>query len=155
MNIKTLILFIATMTGQQLLNALEFCYSGLPNEVGRFLHISGMRLCIDTSVQPVFEMQDGMYVAIADDSPRRVHNLEIMNTNTGQYEPVDLAKTYSVASTDYLLKNLGGEGAFRYAILNTDLMIPDVDLVIQYLREVLGGKVPYIYQSPEGRISMK
>lgn len=145
----------ATMTGQQLLDALEFCYSELPNEVGRFLHISGMRLCIDTSVQPVFEMQDGMFVAIADDSPRRVHNLEIMNSNSGQYEPVDLAKTYSVASSDYLLKNLGGEGAFRYAALDADLMTPDVDIIIQYFREVLGGKVPDMYQSSEGRISMK
>ncbi len=88
-------------------------------------------------------------------SPRRVSGLEIMNASTGEYEPVDLAKTYSVASSDHLLKNLGGEGAFRYAVLDKDFMIPDVVLFIQYFRKVLGGRVPDMYQSPEGRISMK
>lgn len=142
----------ATITGQQLLDGLEFCYSMLPYESGSFLHIGGMRLCIDLSASAEFVKEDGLYVAVAEGSPRRVSNLEIYDKATGRYEPLDPARTYTVASSNFILRELGCSGAFRYAKPDADLGVTDVEATVKYLRDKLRGTVPSNYASTEGRI---
>lgn len=141
-----------TITGQQLLDALEMCYSVTPDEVGRFMHISGMRLDVDTSVNPQFELDNGLFVAVADGSPRRVSNLEILNRTTGNYEPVDLQRTYTIAGSNYVLRDLGSEAAFRYTVCDADLGVTDVEVTVQYFRDTLQGVMPARYAAPEGRV---
>ena len=143
------------ITSQQLLDALEFCYSVLPEEAGRFSHISGMRLCIDTSVKAEFEMTDNQFVAVKKDSPRRVSDLEILNASTGTYEPVDLSRTYTIASNNFLLRDLGSEAAFRYTVCDPDLGITDAEVTSQFFRGKLQGEMPARYAAPEGRIVIK
>lgn len=145
----------ATITGQQLLDGLEYCYSLLPYESGHFLHIGGMRLCIDLSVNAEFVKEDGLYVAVAEGSPRRVSSLEIYNKATGQYEPFDPTRTYTVASTNFILRELGCSGAFRYAKPDEDLGITDVEATVKYLRDKLQGIIPSKYSSTEGRIVIR
>lgn len=145
----------ATITGQQLLDGLEYCYSILPYESGSFMHIGGMRLCIDLSVNAEFVKEDGLYVAVAEGSPRRVSNLEIYNKATGRYEPFDPMRTYTVASSNFILRELGCSGAFRYAKPDADLGITDVEATVMYMRDKLQGTVPSYYSSTEGRITIK
>ena len=142
----------ATITGQQLLDGLESSYSLLPYESGSFMHIGGMRLNIDLSVQAEFVKEDGIFVAVADGSPRRVSNLEIYNKATGQYEPVKPSRTYRIASSTFILRDLGCSGAFRYAKPDEDLGITDVEATVAYLRDKLHGNIPSNYSSTEGRI---
>lgn len=142
----------ATITGQQLLDGLEHSYYLLPNESGSFIHVGGMRLSIDISVQAEFVKEDGLFVAVAEGSPRRVSDLEIYNKATGQYEPVDPSRTYTVASSNFILRELGCSGAFRYAKPDVDLGITDVEATVMYLRDKLRGSIPSNYSSPEGRI---
>lgn len=142
----------ATMTGQQLLDALEYCSSELPGEAGRFAHVSGMRYSVDTSVKARFVMEDNMFVAVAEDSPRRVKKLEIQNQATGEYENCDPDRTYTITSLKYTLMDMGNEGAFRYASSAVDFGNVDVDVTIDYIRNALGGKIPSRYAAPEGRI---
>lgn len=144
----------ATITGQQLLDGLEYCYSILPYESGSFMHIGGMRLCIDLSVNAEFVKEDGLYVAVAEGSPRRVSNLEIYNKATGRYEPFDPMRTYTVASSNFILRELGCSGAFRYAKPDADLGITDVEATVMYMRDKLQGTVPSNYSSTEGRITI-
>lgn len=145
----------ATITGQQLLDGLEYCYSLLPYESGSFLHLGGMRLNIDLSVQAEFVIEDELFVAVAEGSPRRVSNLEILNKATGQYEPFDPTRTYSVASSNFILRELGCSGAFRYAKPDVDLGITDVEATVKYLRDTLQGTIPTNYSSTEGRIIIR
>lgn len=145
----------ATITGQQLLDGLEYCYSLLPNESGSFIHVGGMRLNIDLSVQAEFVKENGLFVAVAEGSPRRVSNLQIYNKSTGQYEPMDPSRTYTVASSNYILREQGCSGAFRYAKPDEDLGITDVEATVQYLRNKLNGTIPSRYSSVEGRIVIR
>lgn len=144
-----------TITGQQLLDGLEYSYSLLPYESGSFVHISGMRLSIDLSVETKFVKEGGLFVAVAPDSPRRVSNLEIYNKATGLYEPMDPSRTYTVASSSFILRELGCGGAFRYANPDADLGVTDVETTVKYLRDELKGIVPSRYSSTEGRIVIK
>ena len=144
-----------TITGQQLLDALESCYSVLPNESGDFAHISGMRLKIDTSVKAELVIEDGIFVEVAEGSPRRVSDLEILNRTTGQYEPVDPSRTYTIAGNNYMLRDMGNDGAFRYTQCDPDLGVTDAEVTVQYFRDKLQGAMPERYTAPEGRISIK
>lgn len=144
-----------TITGQQLLDGLEVCYSVLPLESGGFSHNSGIRLTIDTSVTAEFVKDNGVFVAMAEGSPRRVSNVEILNRTTGQYEPIDPSRTYTIAANSYLLRDMGSDGAFRYTKCDPDLGITDADVTVQYFRDKLQGVMPARYAAPEGRITFK
>lgn len=144
-----------TITGQQLLDALEVCYQLLPNENGSFAQVSGMRLHVDTSVNAEFVTEDGLFISIVEGSPRRVSNLEILNRATGVYEPVDPSRTYTIAASNYMLRDLGTEGAFRYTKCDPDLGVTDAEVTVQYFRDKLNGVMPAQYAAPEGRIKIE
>ena len=70
-------------------------------------------------------------------------------------EPLDLNKTYKLASHNYMLKN-GGDGFSMFAgcnILLNEVMI-DNQALINYIVNTLGGVVGEGYEDPygEGRI---
>lgn len=144
-----------TITGQQLLDALEVCYCLLPNESGGFAQISGMRLTVNTSVNAEFVQENNVFIAIAEGSPRRVSNVEIFNRTTGIYEPIDPSRTYTIAGSSYMLREMGDGAAFRYTVCDEDLGITEVEVTVQYFREKLQGVMPARYASPEGRITIK
>ena len=144
-----------TITGQQLLDGLEVCYSLLPAESGGFSHVSGMRLTIDTSVKAEIIDDNGVFVALAEGSPRRVSNLEILNRATGNYEPVDPSRTYTIASNSYQLRDMGCNGAYRYTVCDPDLGVTDAEVTVQYFRDKLKGVMPARYAATEGRITIR
>jgi 2',3'-cyclic-nucleotide 2'-phosphodiesterase (5'-nucleotidase family) len=105
----------ASMTGQQLLDAMEFSVSTLPYESGAFLHVSGMNYDVDSSIPtPVIVDEENLFSCV-DNGKRRISNLMILNAMTGEYETVDPKMTYTVASIDYLLMEMGSSGILRYA----------------------------------------
>lgn len=144
-----------TITGQQLLDAFELCYSLLPGENPNFAQISGMRLTIDTSVNAELIMDNGLFVAVAEGSPRRISNLEILNRTTGNYEPVDPSHTYTIAGSSYQLRDLGNNGAYRFTKCDPDIGVTDAEVTVQYFRDKLKGVMPAQYAAPEGRITIK
>jgi len=145
----------ATMTGQQLLDALEVSVSFLPYEDGTFMQVSGMRFKVNASVpSPVVLDEADLFSHVAD-APRRVSDLQILDKESGEYLPVDLDKRYTLASFSYLLKDLGGFGIFRYAELQEDNLGQDVEVLASYIETVLGGRIGQEYAGPEGRIMMK
>lgn len=148
-------LLSGALTGQQLLDALEVCYQFVPNESGSFMQISGMRFSIDTSVNPAFVMENDLWTAVSEGSPRRISNLEILNRSTGNYEPVDPSRTYTISGNDYVLRDLGCEAAFRYTLCDADLGVTDAEVTVQYFRDKLQGVMPLQYAAPEGRITIK
>ncbi len=142
-------LCVIAATGQQILDALEWGASGLPGESGGFLHVSGMSYEIDVSVPSgCFTDEFGLCAGI--EGPRRVRGVMIGG------EPLDPARTYTLAGTDYtLLDNGDGFTAFNDAELLLDRVKLDSQLLIDYILEDLGGEIGEEYADPygQGRIS--
>ena len=145
----------ATMTGQQLLDALEVSVSFLPYEDGTFMQVSGMKFEVDASVPSPVVLDEAELFSHVADAPRRVGGLQILDKESGEYLPVDLDKRYTLASFSFLLKDLGGFGIFRYAELQEDNLGQDVEVLASYIETVLNGRIGKGYSEPEGRIVMK
>lgn len=145
----------ATMSGRQLLDALELSVSYLPDEDGTFMQVSGMRFEVDASVPtPVVMDEDGLFSHVAE-APRRVSQLQIWDKESEEFRPVDLDKRYTLASFDFLLKELGGSGVFRHAELLEDHLGQDVEVLASYIENVLKGKISKEYARKDGRIILK
>ena len=145
----------ATMTGQQLLDALELSVSFLPEEDGTFMQVSGVKFNVDTSVpSPVVWDDKGLFSRVGD-GKRRVSNLLVLDRMTGGYWPVDLNRNYTLASFDYQLKELGCSGIFRYAGLKEDNLAQDVEVLSIYIERALNGRIGQQYADVEGRIQIK
>lgn len=140
---------VVETTGQKILDALEFSCRFLPGESGGFLQVSGMTFTVDQSIPSGVVVGDKQeFVKV--DGPYRVSNVMING------EPLDLNRTYTLASYDYLLKN-GGSGyvMFRDDKLIQDSVILDNVLLINYIVDKLGGNVTAEqYGKPAGRITI-
>ena len=152
-------------TGQEILDMLEvasrftqadYAADGLAlGEDGGFLSVSGMRYTIDTSVEhTVVTDEDGMFVEVA--GARRVKNVEVLNGETGAYEPLDPEKTYTFACHNYLIKQCGnGQNMFADNTLLIDEAMLDYEVLINYLTGTLNGELSALYSNTEGRITVE
>lgn len=138
------------VTGQQILDALEWGARAVPGESGAFLHVSGMKYEIDVSVDSgCKEDENGMLSRI--EGERRVKNVYV-----GE-EALDPEKTYTVGGTDYtLLKNGDGTTAFDGSEVLLQSFKLDNQMLIDYITETLGGEVGEEYADPygQGRITI-
>ena len=79
-------------TGELLLDILEFSVSIAPGEFGGFQQVSGMRFEYDSSIpSPVVYNANHDFDGV--NGERRVKKVEILNKETGKYEPLDPKKT--------------------------------------------------------------
>ncbi|MCR5082975.1 MAG: bifunctional metallophosphatase/5'-nucleotidase [Parasporobacterium sp.] len=144
-------LCVVEATGQQILDALEWSYRALPAEEGGFLQIAGLTLEVDTTVASSCTADaDGNFVAVSGD--RRVQNVKVNG------EDIDPNKTYSLASSAYLLKE-SGNGLTVFAGANdiTEVIMSDYKTMEKYIKEGLNGKLSSDYADPhgQGRIVIK
>ncbi len=137
-------------TGQAILDALEMGASGLPGENGGFLQVSGLTYEIDLNVDStVTKDENGFFTGVTGEY--RVKNVMIGG------EPLDAAKTYTLASHNYMIK-LGGDGfnMFQNGNLLLDSVMIDNQVLINYIVDVLGGVVGEDYADAygQGRITV-
>ena len=146
-------LYTATLTGQQLLDAVEFSVSHLPQESGEFMQVSGMRFKVDASIpSPVVrDNADGLYSHVGE-GKRRVSDLQILDKQSGEYRPVDPTREYTVASFDYILLQLGGSGILRYAKPTEKYWGQCVDNIVNHIQNTLNGHIGTQYAETDGRI---
>ena len=142
----------ATVTGQQLMDILEFSVSALPEMASSFLQVSGMRFDINASIPSpvVWDIENDIFSHVGE-GKRRVSHLRVLDTETGEYNPVDLNCTYTIASIDYLIFDLGSSGILRYVEPEDTYWTTDLEAIIHYIDE-LGGVIGQEYGDPEGRI---
>ncbi len=136
---------VAQISGQVLKDFLEMSVRNWPSESGEFPHLSGVTFsfnkavpsCVKVDVNDVFISVDGAY---------RVYNVKVLNKQSGQYEPLDLNKNYTIASDSYhLLEYGGGMSMLQSAkILQNDGTL-DVELFEKYIVENLGGVIGQDY----------
>jgi 2',3'-cyclic-nucleotide 2'-phosphodiesterase (5'-nucleotidase family) len=138
-------LCVVEATGQEILDALEMGVRNMPEENGGFLQVSGMTFTIDVSVPTSVTLdENGLFVSIGD--TRRVGNVLVNG------EPIDPAKTYTLASHDYLIKNAGdGYTMFQDNVLLQDAIMLDNQVLINYITDYLGGVIGQDYAEPYGQ----
>lgn len=142
---------VVEATGQQIKDALEMASKDCPTENGGFMHVSGLTYTIDTSIPSSVKADEkGNFQSVS--GAYRVTDIKV-----GE-EPLDVNKTYTVASHNYMLKS-GGDGMVMFngsKVVKDDVMV-DVDVLSSYISEKLGGVVGEEYVNPagQGRITIK
>ena len=143
-------LTVIEVTGQQVLDALEWSVHSLPGEFGGFDQVAGLTFEYDATIEsPVVQDENKMFDHVDDTKERRVRNVLVNG------EPLDPAKTYKLASHDYQLLN-NGDGYTMFAgckVLQESVKL-DNQVLIDYITQTLGGEVGEKYANPygEGRI---
>ena len=145
------ILCLIEVTGQQILDAMEWGCHVTPKESGGFPHVSGITFDLDTSIKdPCKVDNNGMCTGI--EGERRVKNLKING------EPVNPTKKYKLSTLSYTALNNGdGYTAFDGCTILEEGAAEDYTLVVDYIKNNLGGKIPDTYKDPygEGRINIQ
>ena len=143
-------LCVIEVTGQQILDALEWGARGVPEENGGFLQVSGLTYEIHSYIDSgCIEDENFMFAGV--EGERRVKNVMIGG------EPIDPEKTYTLAGTDYLLLSHGdGFSMFDGAPLLQDRVKIDNQVLIDYIVDSLGGVIGEEYDDPygQGRITI-
>lgn len=121
-------------------------------EMGGFLQVSGLKYTIDTTVKSSAKGDDkSMFVSV--DGAYRVKNVKVLKN--GKYVDIDPKATYTVASHNYMLKDSGdGINMFADNKLLQDSVMLDNQVLINYIKDSLGGIVPATYAAPQGRITV-
>lgn len=142
---------VVEVTGQQIKDALEMASRNCPKENGGFLQVSGLTYTIDTSKASNVQLDEkDNFVKV--NGAYRVSDIMVGGA------PLDVNKTYTVASHNYMLKSSGdGMTMFKGSKVIRDEVMTDVDLLSTYIRSNLGGNVGTDYANPvgQGRITVK
>ena len=142
---------MAEVSGQKIKDALEMGVKNYPEESGGFIHVSGLTYTVDSSV-PSSVVLDEKRNFVSVGGEYRVRDIYV-----GE-DPLDVNRTYTLASHNYWLKS-GGDGMSMLMgcpILKDETMV-DVDTITSYISEYLGGTVGEEYKDPrgQGRITIK
>ena len=138
-------LVIKKVTGQELLDALEFSVSYVPDEFGGFLQVSGVTFDVDLDKDAKVKVdKDGMFAGFGSDE-RRVSNVKVNGKD------LDKDKEYAVAGNGYILNNRGnGYTMFKGEEVPLDRYVEDIMALQEYL-ESMDGKMPDDYKDPDGQ----
>lgn len=129
---------LLTVTGQQLLDALEWGTYGLradgTAENGSFLHVSGARFTLDLTYDSTAQADEKEVWTGSPTGEYRVKDVEILNSETGKYEPLDLEAEYNLAGYNYTLRDLGGGFAMFDGAENVlDYVMEDYMVLANYI----------------------
>lgn len=134
---------LQTVTGQQLLDALEWGarFAG-ETEGGGFLHVSGITYKVDCSVLDTTEKDDkGVWVG-GPTGDYRVYDVEVYNKKTNTWDKLDLDANYNLAGYNYTLRDLGdGFSMFDGAVNVLDYVMEDYMVLSNYVRAFKDGIV--------------
>jgi len=138
-------LCVIEVTGQDILDALEWGVRSVPRENGSFPQVSGLSFEVDVSIEsPCIADDDDMFLAI--EGERRVKNVLVSG------EPIDPERVYTLAGHDYMLLQIAdGYTMFRDAPILQDKVKLDNQLIIDYIRDTLGGTIGEEYADPYGQ----
>jgi len=135
------------LSGQTLLDALEFGVSLLPEISTRFPQVSGISFRVDTGIESSVRVNEkNQFVSV--DGPRRVSDVTVDGM------PLDPDAEYTLSASSFVIEGGDGYTMFEDAELLSRTMLVDNEAVMQYIEEDLGGVIPENYQYPQGRIIM-
>ena len=142
-----------SLTGQQLTDVLEYAVSKLPAEAGVFMQVSGLRFKINPDIpSPVVIDPESEMFSHIEEGERRVSDIEIMDSESGEYNDIELSRRYTMATLDYLILELGGDGIFKDVEPDSTYWGADIEILRSYLENNQGGTIGSEYSKPQGRI---
>ncbi len=127
---------LLTVTGQQMLDALEWSYRHAGySEDGSFLHVSGLKLTIDTTIPSAVTADEKDVWVSGPTGEYRVKDVMVWNKESGEYEPLALDAKYNLAGYNYTLRDLGGGFAmFNGAVNVLDYVMEDYMVLAKYIK---------------------
>ena len=141
---------ISEVTGQQILDCLEWGCASYPNEAGPFPQVSGITFDLYADVEsPCHVSLSGEFACSIGE--RRVRNVKING------EDIDPEKKYRLIATEFVLKT-GNDGLtmFHKEDIVLDQIKIDNAAIIDYVQNGMGGTIDEKYANPygEGRINI-
>ena len=138
----------AKITGQMLLDALEFGVSNLPSVSAGFLQVSGITCRVNAGMDS-HVVRDDKNRFLSVDGEYRVSDVTVNG------EPLDPDAEYTMTTSSFLLNGGDGYSMFKEADLLTNTMVTDSQMMVQYIRDLPGGVIPDTYRAAEGRMIME
>ncbi len=145
---------VAKVTGQQLLDFLEMSVYFYPEESGEFQHFSGLTYTLNAYI-PTSVKLDENKAFVSVEGARRVSDVSVLDSETGEYEPIDVSKYYTIASHSFLLMDHGGGATMLNGseIISNSGML-DVELLEIYISEHLNGVIGKTYEASQNRVKV-
>ena len=141
-------IIVKEVSGQDILNALEFGMRLLPNRTSRFPQVSGIKFKVDETIKsPVVIDQDENFEKV--EGERRVYDVYV-----GE-EKISENKIYKISFDEYLADGGDGYSMFSKYNMTSDTLLADNEVFKKYIIEVLDRTIPDIYKSTQGRIVKK
>lgn len=147
---------LQTVTGQQLLDALEWGarFAGSDQECGGFLQVSGIRYQIDTAWPDSTQKDENSMWIGGPTGGYRVHDVTVYDRETDSWKPLNLQETYRLAGYNYTLRNSGdGYNMFSSAVNVVDYVMEDYMVLANYVqafdnKTVLAANSPLLEKYP-------
>ena len=133
------------VSGQMLLDALEFGVSFLPDEAGAFPQVSGITFRINKDIASSVRINEKKQF-LSVDGGYRVSDVKVDGKD------LDPEAIYTLAISDYLFTGGDGYTMFEDAKIISSTKLPDNEVVMKYIEEDLNGVIPEKYAGPQGRI---
>ena len=136
---------VLVVSGQDILDALEFGAKELPNPTSRFPQVSGMSYKVDISINTSVEIDEyENFVSVS--GKRRVFDVKVGD------EPIDPKKNYTLTASNFVTHGGDGYSMFaKYEAINNAIGT-DNQVFLEYVQKDLNGRIPDKYNSTEGRI---
>lgn len=128
-------LCVVEVTGEKILEVLRENCKYLPITDGQFPQVSGIRF----------------KAVVADHS---IQDAEILNEESGKWEPLVKDRTYTLATTDYCISGGGFHNTLKDANIVLDAVLVYNDALVQYISKKLGSHISMEYAEPQGRITI-
>ena len=137
-----------TLTGGQLLEALEAATWSAPTSIGAFPQVSGIEYAVNTAVPYV---NGALYPNSTYYAPAAPGSRVTILTVNG--EAFDEAETYTIATNDFTASGGDTYHVFKScAVYDTGIALEDA--LVNYTKEVLGGVIGEEYAESAGRITV-
>ena len=136
---------VKEITGQAILDALEYGVRILPEPTSRFPQVSGITYKIDTSINsPVIVDENEVFEKV--EGERRVYDVKING------EDIDVNKKYTISTNSFIIGGGDGYSMFiPFDVVKTSIGV-DNEILLKYIEENLNGVIPSKYKKVEGRI---
>ena len=139
---------VKRLTGQCILDALEFGVSSWPNSSSGFPQVSGITFDIEPLINStVLTDKYGTFIRVT--GKRRVTNVKINGEN------INLKQLYNTTLIEYTAK--GGDGYSMLAQFDvlSQALITDTGAFSLFIKKNLQGEIPKKYNEFQGRINFK
>ena len=136
---------VKEVTGQTILEALDFGVRTLPGVTSRFPQVSGITFKVDTSINSTVVVDENEVFEKLGDK-QRVYDIRVNG------EKLDLNKKYTLSSNSFILGGGDGYSMFSNCEIVKTAVAVDNEALLLYIRDNLNGTIPNKYKTSEGRM---